>query len=70
MQAANLDAPKHAFVRRDMILLATAAKPFERATKGTVVRARTLQLYASELDALYEAAVDSAAATAVITEAS
>lgn len=53
-----------------MILLATAAKPFERATKGTVVRARTLQLYASELDALYEAAVDSAAATAVITEAS
>ncbi|KAF2100901.1 acetyl-CoA synthetase-like protein, partial [Rhizodiscina lignyota] len=53
IHAANLDAPKHAFIRKEMVLLATSAKPFDRASKGTVVRGRTLKLYESEIDALY-----------------
>ena len=52
-----------------MILLATPDKPFDRASKGTVVRGRTLKLYESEIDALYKAYFDKGSASAVISSA-
>lgn len=69
VQSANLDAPKHAHIRREMILLATPDKPFDRAAKGTVVKGRTLKLYDSEIDALYKAYFDKAPAAAIFSAA-
>lgn len=53
VEDANREAPKHAFVAKDMILLASNDKPFERAGKGTVIRGRTLKKYEEETDGLY-----------------
>lgn len=52
MDAANAAAPAFARVHREMLLLARPARPLPRAAKGTVVRARALELYAAEIDAL------------------
>lgn len=63
---ANKDAPAHAQLSQDRIMLSTPGKPFLRAGKGTVQRAGTVKLYAEEIDLLYkrsdsdETAVDSA----------
>ena len=62
VQAANADAPKHAYVRKELVMLASPAKPFERAAKGTPVRQRTLDLYGSEIDDLYKACTETGAA--------
>ena len=53
IEAANAAAPAHARVRRSHVLFAQPARPFLRASKGTVQRAPTLRAYATELDALY-----------------
>ncbi|KAI2626807.1 hypothetical protein GGS21DRAFT_529260 [Xylaria nigripes] len=55
VQAANEECPSHGRIHRNMIVFTSAAKPMLRASKGTVQRQLTLSLYASELDALYEA---------------
>lgn len=69
VQEANKVAPKHAQVRKELVMLASPAKPFERAAKGTPVRQRTLKLYDSEIDALYKAVLDVGAPTAALVAA-
>ncbi|KAI0478019.1 hypothetical protein F4859DRAFT_520911 [Xylaria cf. heliscus] len=56
VQEANGKCPSHGRIHRNMIIFTSAAKPMLRAGKGTVQRRLTLDLYAPELDALYEAA--------------
>ena len=52
IQAANQEAPSYAQLSRSRIILTSPEKPMQRAGKGTVQRALTLQLYDDELDAL------------------
>lgn len=54
VQAANRETPSHGHIHRDMILFTTADNPMPRAGKGTVQRQATLDLYAAEIEALYE----------------
>lgn len=54
IEQANKDCPAHARISRTHVLFTTPEKPMLRAGKGTVARAGTIALYASELDALYE----------------
>ncbi|KAI1166564.1 hypothetical protein F5B18DRAFT_54086 [Nemania serpens] len=56
VQAANKECPSHGVIHRHMIAFTSAAKPMLRAGKGTVQRRLTLDLYASELASLYDAA--------------
>lgn len=53
IQQANEKCPAHARIAKSHILFTTPEKPMLRAGKGTVQRAGTLAMYASELDALY-----------------
>lgn len=55
VEKANKESPSHGRVHRDMVLFTTADKPMPRAGKGTVIRKATLDLYASEIEALYGA---------------
>ncbi|RYP70035.1 hypothetical protein DL771_005726 [Monosporascus sp. 5C6A] len=55
VQAANKHGPSYGRIHRDMIIFTLPGKPMLRAGKGTVQRKMTLDLYAAELDALYEA---------------
>ncbi|TRX88461.1 hypothetical protein FHL15_010651 [Xylaria flabelliformis] len=55
VQTANRECPSHGRIHQNMIIFTSAAKSMLRAGKGTVQRRLTLDLYASELDALYEA---------------
>ncbi|RYP68643.1 hypothetical protein DL769_005480 [Monosporascus sp. CRB-8-3] len=55
VQAANKHGPSHGRIHRNMIIFTAPDKPMLRAGKGTVQRKMTLDLYAAELDALYEA---------------
>ena len=50
---ANATAPSVAQIAKTHILFAKADKPFVRASKGTVQRRLTFDLYAQELDDLY-----------------
>ncbi|KAK6530174.1 hypothetical protein TWF694_003541 [Orbilia ellipsospora] len=50
---ANRTCPTHAKVSKDMVLILDPARPMVRAGKGTVQRQATLNLYAKELDLLY-----------------
>lgn len=50
---ANKDCPAHARIARTHVIFTKPEKPMMRAGKGTVSRAGTVALYASELDALY-----------------
>ena len=54
VEDANAAAPKHAQVRREMVLIAKKGKPFERASKETPIRGRTLKLYEDEITAVYD----------------
>ncbi|KAI1119599.1 hypothetical protein F5Y14DRAFT_8850 [Nemania sp. NC0429] len=56
VQAANKECPSHGVIHRHMIAFTNAARPMLRAGKGTVQRRLTLELYASELASLYDAA--------------
>ncbi|GKZ23398.1 putative NRPS-like protein biosynthetic cluster [Aspergillus brasiliensis] len=53
IEEANAVCPTHARVAKTHILFTKADKPMLRAGKGTIQRAASLELYASELDALY-----------------
>lgn len=53
VEAANKVAPRHALVKKTHILFTTAAKPFLRASKGTVQRAPTLRAYKEEIEEAY-----------------
>ncbi|KAI0842998.1 hypothetical protein F5Y06DRAFT_78562 [Hypoxylon sp. FL0890] len=55
VQAANKESPSHGRIHRNMIIFTSADKPMLRAGKGTVQRKMTVDLYAPELDALYQA---------------
>ena len=54
IQQANAQCDMHAKIAKDLVLVATANKPFNRAGKGTVQRRATLDLYATEIDELYD----------------
>ncbi|KAH0841821.1 hypothetical protein FOPE_06639 [Fonsecaea pedrosoi] len=53
VEKANLEAPRHAHLFPDKVVVASSEKPFRRAAKGTVVRKMTWKDYSEELDALY-----------------
>ncbi|GFN18907.1 NRPS-like enzyme [Aspergillus tubingensis] len=53
IQEANAVCPAHARVAKTHILFTKPDKPMLRAGKGTIQRAASLELYTSELDALY-----------------
>ncbi|KAI1142682.1 hypothetical protein F5Y05DRAFT_126811 [Hypoxylon sp. FL0543] len=55
VQAANKESPSHGRIHRNMIIFTSADKPMLRAGKGTVQRKMTVDLYAPEFDALYQA---------------
>ncbi|RAH43173.1 acetyl-CoA synthetase-like protein [Aspergillus brunneoviolaceus CBS 621.78] len=63
IQEANSACPAHARITKSHILFTTPKKPMLRAGKGTVQRAGTLMLYASELETLYADAEKLAQAT-------
>jgi acyl carrier protein len=50
---ANQEAPKHGQLSPDYVIFANPQKPFLRAGKGTVQKQLTLELYAAELEDLY-----------------
>jgi aryl carrier-like protein len=54
IEEANKTAPAHARIEKSMILPMTPSKPVDRAGKGTIQRAATLQQYSAELDRLYQ----------------
>ncbi|KAI1147213.1 hypothetical protein F4825DRAFT_471765 [Nemania diffusa] len=56
VEAANKECPSHGRIHRNMIAFTSAAKPMFRAGKGTVQRRMTLNLYAAEINSLYEKA--------------
>ncbi|KAJ9664384.1 hypothetical protein H2198_000313 [Neophaeococcomyces mojaviensis] len=56
ISAANKVNPKHGRIARNMLIFTKPQKPMLRAGKGTVQRQLTLQLYAEEIDDLYNAA--------------
>lgn len=53
VEKANLEAPGHARITRDMILVGSKDKPFERSPKGTVVRNSTGAKYVKEIADLF-----------------
>ena len=50
---ANEDCPAHGKIAKHMVLFTTLEKPMLRASKGTVQRMSTINLYSEELDTLY-----------------
>ncbi|PHH60729.1 hypothetical protein CDD81_1311 [Ophiocordyceps australis] len=56
IEQANLATPAHARIAASHICLASPDKPMARTSKGTVKRAESLQLYKSEIDAMYSRA--------------
>ncbi|KAH6675144.1 putative NRPS-like enzyme [Halenospora varia] len=56
IETANALLPGHGRIARSMVLIADSTKPFVRAGKGTVVRRLTEDLYATEIQKLYETA--------------
>ncbi|KAI1176020.1 hypothetical protein F4777DRAFT_291528 [Nemania sp. FL0916] len=53
VQQANKECPGHGRIHRNMITFTSAEKPMLRAGKGTIQRKLTLDLYAEQIDALY-----------------
>lgn len=51
---ANQNAPAHAQLAIDRLMIASADKPFLRAGKGTVQRGVTVKLFESEIEELYQ----------------
>lgn len=58
-------APTFARIFKEMIIVADPSKPLPRAAKGTVVRPQALNLYADEIEKLYETVADSADARGI-----
>lgn len=61
IQEANLECPRHAIIKKSHIMFTTPDKPMQRAGKGTIQRKPTFQLYAQEIDKLYEDADETSA---------
>ena len=53
IEEVNSLIPGQGRITRSNVLVASGDKPFQRATKGTVVRSLTLNAYEQEIDALY-----------------
>ena len=53
INSANRQAVAHGRIDRNFVLVASSNKPFLRASKGSLQRKLTVQLYADELDAVY-----------------
>ncbi|KAI1147615.1 hypothetical protein F4825DRAFT_436823 [Nemania diffusa] len=53
VQASNQTCPSYARVHSNMIVFTSKEKPMLKASKGTVQRQMTIDLYKAELDALY-----------------
>lgn len=53
VEKANRETVAHGRIARHMVALARPDKPFARAGKGTIQRARTVQLYQDDIDELY-----------------
>lgn len=53
VEETNVEAPTFARIFKEMIIVADQDRPLVRAPKGTVIRKLTLDLYASEIDAVY-----------------
>lgn len=51
---ANRDCPAHGRIMRDFVMLADLERPIPKAGKTTVQRYATLQMYASEFEAIYK----------------
>ncbi|KAF1808424.1 acetyl-CoA synthetase-like protein [Eremomyces bilateralis CBS 781.70] len=68
VEAANTAAPKHAVVQRSLILFTSASSPFMRASKGTVVRKRSLDLYGAEIEKAYANCAVPDMVTSAVTE--
>ncbi|KAI5990800.1 putative aminoadipate reductase [Pisolithus marmoratus] len=62
IEEANKDAPNFSRIFKEMILVTSRDKPMLRAGKGTVTKKATLNLYESEINALYESVEASATA--------
>ncbi|KFZ02077.1 hypothetical protein V500_00445 [Pseudogymnoascus sp. VKM F-4518 (FW-2643)] len=56
LERANALVPGHARIQRDFVVVATPEKPFQRASKGTIVRSLTTKDYESEIEGAYRAA--------------
>ncbi|KAH7400247.1 hypothetical protein BKA64DRAFT_723003 [Cadophora sp. MPI-SDFR-AT-0126] len=54
IEKANGQAPRHAHLHKNYIVIASKDKPFLRAGKGTVQRSLTLAAYAEEVDEVYK----------------
>lgn len=55
VQQANAQSPDHAHISQEMILFSNPERPFLLTGKGSVRSVPTLELYADEVDAAYEA---------------
>ena len=53
IERANQDAPAHARISKDHILIVNSEKPVERTAKETIKRKATLAKYSKNIDALY-----------------
>jgi len=54
VERANNPTPAHARIAKSKILLVNPEAPMARSSKGTVQRKATLELYAAEIDKLYQ----------------
>ncbi|KAI6042371.1 putative aminoadipate reductase [Pisolithus marmoratus] len=62
VEEANQEAPNFSRIFKEMILVTSRDKPMLRTGKGTVTKKATLDLYESEINALYESVEASATA--------
>lgn len=53
LDSANSLVPEHARIERDFIVVGTSERPFERASKGTIVRSLTAKEYENEIEGVY-----------------
>ncbi|KAF8513307.1 hypothetical protein BU17DRAFT_95460 [Hysterangium stoloniferum] len=60
IEEANIFAPAHSRIFKEMILLASPSKPLSYTAKGTPRRGAILKEYATEIDAIYTAVDESA----------
>ncbi|OBT62463.1 hypothetical protein VE03_08625 [Pseudogymnoascus sp. 23342-1-I1] len=56
LDSTNALVPEHARIPRGFIVVGTPEKPFQRASKGTIVRSLTTRDYESEIEGMYRAA--------------
>ena len=54
IQQANTVTSRYGRIDLDKVLVASAGKPFARTGKGTIQRAKSVSLYRTEIDGLYE----------------